>query len=149
MSPLRKPLVSILLPAFVMLALAGCAGPAGNSSYTLTGTPWTLVGLGENDWVAPVPGAAPPTLQLTAGTMRVSGFAGVNQFTSEFTLKGGQLVFGPIALTRMAGAPELMDAERRYTAALAGTTNWRIRNDHLELMTAQYVLARFAPGPAN
>lgn len=124
----------------------GCANPAGKSGLTLAGPVWTLVVLGEQP-VAVSTGAPAPNLEFDGGTGRATGFAGVNRYMGEFMLDGARLTFGPAALTKMAGPPERMELERRYTAALAATTRWRIRDGHLELLSVdEYVLAKFAPG---
>ena len=131
------------------LMIGGCATPEGNSGLTLTGPVWTLVALGERP-VEVSAGAAAPSLQFDGATSRASGYAGVNRYNGEFMLDGARLTFGPAVLTKMAGPPERMDLERRFTAALAATTRWRIRERHLELLAGDdYVLAKFAAGPAN
>jgi heat shock protein HslJ len=131
--------------ALALLA-GGCANPAGDSGLTLAGPVWTLVELGEQV-VDAATGVPAPNLQFDGGTSRATGFAGVNRYTGEFMLDGARLTFGPAALTKMAGPPERMELERRYTAALAATTRWRIRDRHLELLSVdEYVLAKFAAG---
>ncbi len=139
--------VSLWLGCLAMAVLAGgCANPAGNSGLTLTGPVWTLVALGEQP-VATADRAPAPSLQFAGGASRATGFAGVNRYSGEFILDGARLTFGPAVLTKMAGPPELMEIERRYTAALAATTRWRIRERHLELLSVdEYVLAKFAAG---
>jgi heat shock protein HslJ len=131
------------------LLIGGCANPAGDSGLTLTGPVWTLVALGERV-VEPTDGAPALTLQFDGATSRAAGFAGVNRYSGEFMLDGARLTFGPAVLTKMAGPPERMELERRFTAALAATTRWRIRERHLELLAGDdYVLAKFAVGSAN
>lgn len=123
----------------------GCANPAGNSGLTLTGPEWTLVELGQRPVETGDSGPV-PSLRFEAAGSRATGFAGVNRYTGDFNLDGARLTFGPAALTKMAGSPERMELERRFTAALAATTRWRIREGHLELLAGgDYVLARFAP----
>ncbi len=51
---------------------------------------------------------------------RVSGKVGVNRFTGSFSRNGDMLEVGPVALTRMAGPPELMALEQRFTSHLEG-----------------------------
>ncbi len=131
------------------LLIGGCASPAGDSGLTLTGPVWSLVALGERP-VDSANGAPVPTLQFDAATTRATGFAGVNRYSGDFMLDGARLTFGPAVLTKMAGPPERMELERRFTAALAATTRWRIRERHLELLAGDnYVLAKFAVGSAN
>jgi heat shock protein HslJ len=91
-------------------------------------------------------GAPAPSLRFDGAAARATGFAGVNRYAGEYLLDGARLTFGPAVLTKMAGPPERMDLERRFTAALAATTRWRIRERQLELLAGDdYVLAKFAP----
>jgi heat shock protein HslJ len=97
----------------------------------LTGD-WKLVKLGEDE----VKAAEPPTLSVTAEG-KVAGFAGVNRFfgglakddaTKERTL------FGPLAMTRKAGPPELSKLEFAYTTALAEVNKFTIEKETLTLL---------------
>ena len=47
---------------------------------------------------------------------RVSGSTGVNQLTASYSLTADYLTFGPLATTRRAGTPELMEQEHRVVA---------------------------------
>lgn len=51
---------------------------------------------------------------------RVSGSASCNRFGGSYELKGDTLIFGPLAMTRKACAPALMDQERRFSAVISG-----------------------------
>lgn len=127
------------------LLLGGCTNPAGNSGLTLAGPEWTLVELGGRP-VESAGGAPVPSLRFDGAAARAAGYAGVNRYSGEYTLDGARLTFGPAVLTKMAGPPERMELERRFTAALAATTRWRIRDRQLELLAGDdYVLAKFAP----
>ena len=48
----------------------------------------------------------------------VTGSGGCNRYSGSATLKGPQITFTPLASTMMACAPELMDQEMRFYAAL-------------------------------
>ncbi len=51
----------------------------------------------------------------------VSGFSGCNRFRGAYIYADGKLTFGPLASTRMACAPEAMDAERKVLQLLEAT----------------------------
>lgn len=51
---------------------------------------------------------------------RVSGSASCNRFGGSYELKGNTLIFGPLAMTRKACAPALMDQERKFSAVISG-----------------------------
>lgn len=131
--------------SLAVLLVGGCANPAGNSGLTLSGPEWTLVELGGRP-VDATAGAPAPSLRFEGAAARATGFAGVNRYSGEYLLDGARLTFGPAVLTKMAGPPERMELERRFTAALAATTRWRIRERQLELLAGDdYVLAKFSP----
>lgn len=58
-----------------------------------------------------------------AGTSRVSGRAGCNRFTGPWLQTGNQLWLGPLATTRMACPPALMELEAKTLATLAAVRN--------------------------
>ncbi|HEX2403959.1 MAG TPA: META domain-containing protein [Acidimicrobiia bacterium] len=64
---------------------------------------------------------------------RVAGRVGVNRFTGSFTADGDVLEVGPVASTRMAGPPELMDLENRFNSHLQGRHAVALENDVLTL----------------
>jgi heat shock protein HslJ len=93
------------------LALSGCAAAYDRQ---LGGVEWRAVDING----APVLADAAPTLRLDSG--RASGNASCNRFSGGYQLvRGGErLRFGPLAVTRMACAPAVMDQERNYLAIL-------------------------------
>ena len=127
-----------------LLALVACqpsnpdpTGPAGSP----VGIEWKLA---ELDGKPAGNGATgqPATLVLSKDGSRASGYAGCNQFSGSFTLADNALVFGPLAMTRMACANG--DAlESGYTKALAATTSQRMVGGKLELLAGSTVVARF------
>jgi heat shock protein HslJ len=120
---------------------AAAAAPA--SSPALEGQTWTLQSL-EGVAVTVSDERGRPTLQLDGATTRASGLAGVNRFSGSYTREGTALKFGPLAMTKMAGPPERMDLETRYSRALTATTQWRIAGGALELLAGERVVARFS-----
>lgn len=132
---------AVVLAAMLLIpVMAGCAsddtgpvtgtatsgGPRGGeglvASWTLTSSAVSSVQLAEFDI----------TIVFTDST--ASGFAGVNQYTTTFTSgPSGDLNFGEIASTRMAGPEDAMNAEQAYLASLATVTGYTVAGDVLEL----------------
>lgn len=137
-----------LTVAFTLaLALAGCAyssrPTAGDTAIPpLEGTTWKLVTLADKPVTAPDDERA-PTLFLDPSDHRAYGSGGCNRFSGSYTLKGGDLGFGPMISTKMY-CDGVMDQEAAYFAALEATRGWRVSARKLELTGADgAVLARF------
>jgi len=94
------------------------------SLATLEGREWVLRKLSSTE-------AAPsePEITLIIDGDRVSGSSGCNSYHG--TIGEGEtatsLTVGPLAATRMACPPEVMDLEQRVTAALQGAQSWGFR----------------------
>jgi heat shock protein HslJ len=102
-----------------------------------------LVAEAVND--APVAGARPLTLRLDGG--RASGNAGCNSFSGTYKLSEERLEFGPLATTRMACEPAIMDQEARFLATLAAVRSYsRYGNGSLSLIAPDGRAVRFRPG---
>jgi heat shock protein HslJ len=113
----------------LLLLLAGCTGgggpgEAGEKAASIVGPVWTV----EEIAGAPVSGETPITLQLGADG-RASGRGGCNSYGGAYTLAGEALHFSPLASTRMACAPALMDQEQRYFDTLAKVTHYAVADD--------------------
>jgi heat shock protein HslJ len=76
-------------------------------------------------------GVEPPTLTVMADGS-VAGFAGVNRYTGRLGAAEGRL-FGPMPTTMMAGPPEAMALEARFTAAMTAATDYEVEGDTLTL----------------
>ena len=107
--------------------LAGCAGETVD---VLVGPAWTVR---EIDGAA-LPEDAPPTLEFAANG-RVAGRAPCNRFTGSYTLRGDELSFSQLAMTRMACAPPLMERERTFVALLGAVRRFERTGDSLILRT--------------
>lgn len=122
--------------AALALLLAGCTGAseqAGQGAGAIVGPVWVA----EDIAGAPAGGEAPITLQLGADG-RASGRGGCNGYGGPYTLAGDALHFGPLAATKMACAPALMDQEQRYFDTLAQVARYAVADDGaLLLMTAE------------
>jgi heat shock protein HslJ len=113
--------------AALALLLAGCTGTpenAGQRAATIVGPVWVA----EEIAGAPASEEAPITLQLGADG-RASGRGGCNGYGGPYTLAGDALHVGPLASTRMACAPALMDQEQRYFDTLAQVARYAVADD--------------------
>ena len=132
----RRPLAGTIRKIFLAAALfaMGCSQPSSASNWQVAParlpTGWQLVELNNE----PVSSEPAPTLSLSREEGRLSGFAGVNQFSAEVVAEGDSLKVGPIRSTKMAGPPERMALEERYLDALAQATAWRMHDQRLALL---------------
>jgi heat shock protein HslJ len=119
-----------------ILALAACAAqpppaapPRPVTVQDLLGTEWMAEDIGG----AGVVDGSHSTLHFTAATL-VDGDTGCNRFSGPLAEDGATIHIGPLATTRRACAPALMDQERRYLMALAGVTGMKRENGLLILL---------------
>jgi heat shock protein HslJ len=105
---------------------------AAPSAAELVGA-WRVIGIGAD----PVPAGAVIELHEDG---RITGSTGINRLTGAFALIDGELRTSPLATTRMAGSPELMDVERRLLAALADPVPVRRDGDRLMLGSGEHML---------
>ena len=70
---------------------------------------------------------------------RVSGRGGCNRISGRADISGSRISFGPVASTKMACAPAIMDQEAKFLAALDDVRKWRIdeRRGKLYLLDAR------------
>jgi heat shock protein HslJ len=116
----------------------GAAPPAtenaGKEEETMAANAHELAG----DWVlvaiAGEPleeGLKPPTLTVMPdGT--VGGTTGVNRYSGRID-RAEDLLFGPMPTTMMAGTPEAMALENRFTAAMTTATDYELDGDTLTI----------------
>lgn len=73
---------------------------------------------------------------------KVYGLAGINRyFTSYDVNKNGTVSFKPIATTLMAGAPELMERERKYLKFLSEAFDIKVLNEEkIQIISKDEVL---------
>ncbi|HSG01174.1 MAG TPA: META domain-containing protein [Vicinamibacterales bacterium] len=92
----------------------------------------------EGEWIlrrfsADEDAPAQPELTMTIEGDRISGASGCNTFTGA--VAGGEtatsVTIGPLASTRRACPPEVMDLEMRYLAALERASTWAFRAGRL------------------
>ena len=125
----------ISLPAGEVVVGCCSAGAVPVSARTPSEEPMDLTGTA---WIAEdIDGRGViDTLQSTLrfeAEGRVSGTGGCNRYFGPVTIDGGALAFGPLAGTKMACPPAIMDQEQRFLAALAKVTRFETRNGLLYL----------------
>ena len=106
-------------------------------------TEWTLVEL-DGETVEIGEAELPPSLALDLEEARVTGSGDVNRFTGSFALSEGELRFGPLATTRMAGPEEAMQREQAFLDALARVTGYELDDRTLTLLTGGDVVVRLS-----
>jgi heat shock protein HslJ len=99
----------------------------------LTGPVWVVTGLnnGAEGVTSLLPG--PEVTLEFAGAGTVSGSAGCNRFSGPFVALGDVVRLGPLATTRRACGPEVMEQERQLLAAVTRVTRYVIDGDRLDL----------------
>ncbi len=106
-------------------------GCAGDPQRLLTGVSWKDSSATEN--VA--------TMTFAPET-RVSGFAGCNYFTGNYTITGEGIDFSSFAMTKRMCPPEQMDYEDRLMQQLTQVTNFKVFADgtlRLQLRNGDYL----------
>jgi putative lipoprotein len=101
------------------------ASPRDSSASGLAGL-WVLEDIGGTGVID----NARATLEL-GDSARVAGRGSCNQFSGPVTVSGSTISFGPLAATRMACAPAVMDQETRYFKALADAERYAIEGSSL------------------
>ncbi len=151
--------MKFLVPLLLVLTIAGagCASrPVAGASAaavaapapkvapvlkTLGGTRWQLVELNGSSAEPAVAGWPAQTIEFEANAARANGHAGVNRFGARCDVDGGNLSFGPLAMTRRAGPSAQMEIERRYTVVLSAVIGWRQEGANLVFVTPASVRA--------
>jgi heat shock protein HslJ len=139
----------ILLLLAGAVALAACAARDPVADAPPPPRPLRLDDLVGSEWIAEaiadaavVPGSH-STLRFVS-IAQVDGDTACNRFAGPVTVDGGMLRIGPLATTRRACAPALMDQERRYLVAIAQGVALRRDDDRLILLDdRQHPLIRF------
>jgi len=97
----------------------------------LRGTRWVVDGLISGGAVSSVPLGV--TTALTFSDGRVDVEAGCNRGGGTIQVTDTTIAFGPIGLTKVACAPEVMSVEQAVTAVLSGTNGYMIEAGTLTL----------------
>lgn len=158
---------SLVLPLIGLATLAGCAGSKeptpGNDSSAPPGASaseqpmtvvslnaligeWWLTAIGGDDVGRLLPGGTRvPTLRFEADG-QLTGHAGVNRLSGRFdpvVAAEGKLTLSPVALTKMAGPPPMMELESRFVRALGQSDAFAITGNELVLSTGGEPTLRF------
>jgi heat shock protein HslJ len=120
---LRKRLTLFGATWLAIATVAGCSSDPTRSG-TITGTLGAKDLLGS-EWILEDLGGAGvidgdrATITFLEGD-RIAGNGTCNQFSGGAKIENGNIKVGPLAMTRKACPPALMDQETRYTVALQG-----------------------------
>ncbi|WP_169052372.1 META domain-containing protein [Tabrizicola sp. YIM 78059] len=127
-----------MLPALALLALvagplaaAPCEtadGPEGEGASVLVARVANLVWTLKTIDAEPIPDMADVWLTVTPDGA-VSGRAGCNRYAGTAELDAGKVVFGPLAVTRMACDAATMELERAYLKALTEVRGFAVGPD--------------------
>ena len=112
-----------------------------DETVTLAYTEWALVEL-AGEPVEIGPDEIRPAIVLDLEESRVAGMGGVNRLTSTFALSEGELRFGQLATTRMAGPEAAMRREHELLAALERVTAYELDDRTLTLIAGDETVAR-------
>jgi len=145
---------TLLLVPLVLALVSACTAQSAKlepdidpASRPFAGTEWRLVEVGGRSVIAGQ-GTRVAFLSFDADASSVRGHSGVNSFFGPYALDGATLRVETLALTRMAGAPELMEQESAFTSAIQAARSYGIAAEELQLRDgAGATLARLLAKP--
>ena len=113
----------VLLLALSLLAITSYANAAevNMTEFELTDTEW---------WVEDIDGKG--MIDMSHTTLHfleqgaVAGDTGCNRYRGSAEISGASISFGPMAGTRKACAPSLMDQEMKFYQAIAKVVSWEV-----------------------
>lgn len=143
----RLALLCALASLAPTLRAAPASGPASGNT-PLRDTRWSLQTL-DGAPVASTGPRGPQQLTLRTASQHLGGFAGCNTLRGRYTQRGTSIALKPIATTRMACEPELMQQETRFLQALAAIDSYRIEGGQLSLMQGDVVKITFQASPTR
>jgi heat shock protein HslJ len=130
--------------------LGGVIAACAAREPVMTSRPVEVQNLIGSEWLAEdidgagVAGNSHSTLHFAAAD-HVDGDTGCNRFMGPLAAEGQSIRIGPLATTRRACAPALMDQERRYLVALARGSGLRLDGALLVLLDeSQQPLVRYS-----
>ena len=128
---------------FVMSACNSQSKSANQPIASLAGQSWTCVTLDG----AAITATRPPTITFD-GAGRVNGFSGVNRFGGSVeSAEAGELHFGQMMSTKMAGPPEQMALESSFLGALARADRYVVKDAELIFSAGKTKLVQFKNVP--
>jgi heat shock protein HslJ len=136
---MRKSTATLIVIALLATPLCACKSESSQGTppaVQLEDVPWRIAQV-QGIPARPVPAdAQAPYLRLSAADHRVTGSAGLNTFNGTYQRQGSSLRFGPLAMTRRAGPPDLMQQESAFARALMNTASWRGTGQGIEFLDA-------------
>jgi heat shock protein HslJ len=110
------------------------------TSADLSGTSWTLVSYGPTGSQTPAAPGIKTSLNF-GNDGQVSGNVGCNGFSGSYEVKGGTIVFGPLAATLMACPEPQMTQEGTVFQVMSGTVHFEVAGNTLTIHDASEVNA--------
>ena len=118
----------VLFLALLLLAITGLANATeiNMTEFELTDTEW---------WVEDIDGKG--VIDMSHTTLQflkqggVAGDTGCNRYRGSAEVSGTSISFGPMAGTRKACAPSLMDQEMKFYQAIAKVVSWEVADTGL------------------
>jgi putative lipoprotein len=126
----------------VDLMLVAPAAPPARPDASLTNTYWKLVGIGGESYRHESRNRE-PYVRFGERDGRVTGFTACNSFTGTYSIDGGALALGELAVTRRA-CIEGMAVEQRFLEALRQVDYYEISGDTLKLLRGKSPALEFA-----
>ncbi|WP_069886309.1 META domain-containing protein [Streptomyces luteocolor] len=118
----------------------------------LTGTKWTVNGVGDGKAVATLPQKLSGTVHLTFGKDgKVRGNLGCNDVSAKAESKDRRITFGAPATTRKMCPGDAMTTERKLLKLFGGTARYEVKQDALRLTAEDgtVILAKAEPKGAQ
>jgi heat shock protein HslJ len=110
----------------------------------LEGTSWIFIGFAANNQL--IPPLKNTTLTLEFDKDSLSGTGGCNRYMGGYKLENGKIIIPPLASTKMACPPPIMDQEFKFFNALNQAKTYKINTKgQLEITTAQGTLVFQSP----
>ncbi|MFF3643112.1 META domain-containing protein [Streptomyces sp. NPDC002564] len=99
----------------------------------LTGTKWTVRGIGDDRTAAALPKALTDKVHLTFADGKVRGNLGCNDVTAKAEAADGRITLGPAATTRKMCPGDAMRTERKLLELFGGQVRYEVARDTLRL----------------
>ena len=132
----------VFLASFAVFVLPACDSQPKSAHQpiaSLAGQTWTCITLNG----AAITATRPPTITFD-GAGRVNGFSGVNRFGGSVeSAEAGELHFGQMMSTKMAGPPEQMNLESSFLGALARADRYVVTDVELIFSAGKTMLVQF------
>lgn len=136
----------VFLASFAVFVLPACDSQPKSAHQpiaSLAGQSWTCVTLNG----ASITATRPPTITFD-GVGRVNGFSGVNRFGGSVeSAEAGELHFGQMMSTKMAGPPEQMAIESSFLDALARADRYVVTDAELIFSAGEKMIVQFKSEP--